>query len=113
MKSKPKTVFALVLTQKLILLRCFPLAFDKRKTRLKKGLKKCQICKNRRLRDRLLFYTSNTKIVLALESVKEVRLLQEFLLALDHSKTGLKKGGLKKFKIIKKSVQRLLFQDEI
>ena len=37
MKSKPKTVFALVPTLKLILLGCFSLANDNSKTRLKKG----------------------------------------------------------------------------
>ena len=35
-KTKPKTVFAQVPTQKLILLRRFSLAFDNSKTRLKK-----------------------------------------------------------------------------
>ena len=55
------------------------------------------------------FYTSKTKIVSALEPSQTVGLLQEFSLAFDNSKNRLKKGGLKNFKITKKSTKGRLF----
>ena len=54
MKTKQKTVFALVPTQKLMFLRCLSKAFDNSKIRLKKGgLQNCKKQKSQ-LRDEIL-----------------------------------------------------------
>ena len=71
-KVKPKTVFALVPTQKLLLLRCFSLAFDKSKTRLHENVleKNSQNSKESQLRDDFFSVKAEPKTVFALVTTK-------------------------------------------
>ena len=94
-QATQKTFFALGPTQKVGLLRCFSLAFDKSKTQLKKDLlsKFFQVSRKPQLIFELFcsLYKLNQKLFCIMTETKKLGLLCYFSVDFDNSKSQLKK----------------------